>query len=43
MFLADGNLVYVQWSSNLSDADHVFPAQALDLETNLGCLGCVCV
>lgn len=39
MFLADGNLVFVQWSSNLSDGDHIIPTQALDLETNLACFG----
>lgn len=36
MFSAEGNLVFVQWSSNLSDGDHILPTQALDLETNLG-------
>lgn len=39
MFLAEGNLVFVQRSSNLSDGDHILPTQALDLETNLGCFG----
>lgn len=37
MFLAEGNLVFVQWSSNLSDGAHIFPTQASDLETNLEC------
>lgn len=39
MFLAEGNLVFEQRSSNLSDGDRIFPMQALDLETNLRCIG----
>lgn len=27
MFLAEGNLVFVQWSSNLSDGGSIFPTQ----------------
>lgn len=39
MFLAEGNLVFVQRSSNLSEGAHIFPTQASDLETNLECFG----
>lgn len=27
MFLAEGNLVFEQWSASLSDGDHILPTE----------------
>jgi hypothetical protein len=39
MFLAEGNLGFVRWSSNPFDRGHTIPKQTLDLEVKLGCFG----